>query len=276
MTGAMPKFPLFENHALQPAAVETIRRILTNPGTANNMAIIDELLDLHPHPEHRMPPLLTSLMSELDTLNISKYWLNNLQDTATDRLSPFRARLRLEINQWLLAHAAAAGFLPQPCPNPLIQPQLNPIITAVESHRGTVVLSSSDDFSFVHFWLSDMTGPELEQWWTERDHFWSRYISPPRGTEEEEREREACERTLAAIFGEELPPSPWPIPGPPMVLPGTFLDGESQDLWDFWSVLDESHLHYRKSDGWSDHDSWLLTPDSRRIYHKGFVGVRLA
>ena len=144
------------------------------------------------------------------------------------------------------------------------QPHPDPIITAVQSHRGTVVLRCFDDNSPAVFWLLDMTGPELERWWLARDSFWFSY---PRYSEEDDRK-------LAAIFGEEPPPSPRPPPLPPMVLPGTFLDGKSQEIWDFWHALNESGLFYC-CHIWSDEESWLLTPDGRRIYHKGFVGVRL-
>jgi hypothetical protein len=131
------------------------------------------------------------------------------------------------------------------------------IIKAVKSHQGLLVLLSDDEPGSEVFWLLDMTAKELERWWQDREDFWW-----PIDPEEDKR--------LAPILGLEPRPA-----RPRMVLPGTFLGvgvpdrDDEQLLTQFWdSLYNLKRYHYGRL--CCNVDSFLHTPDGRRIYHKGY------
>jgi hypothetical protein len=116
-----------------------------------------------------------------------------------------------------------------------------------------------------YFWLLNMTGPELEKWWQEREEFW--WPVTPETLE--------MDALLAPIFGE--PEAPPRALRPPMQLPGKFLPGvadrygEHDPLSSLWTSLYESGRYYY-CHLCCDGDSFLKSPDGCHIYHKGYSG----
>ena len=127
----------------------------------------------------------------------------------------------------------------------------HPIIAAVKSHPGLVVLHGFNDNTPGQFWLLDMTGPELEAWWAERESFWWAV------TEEIQEFYRIC--------GDE----PEPLRAP-MVLPGRFLSDDSEEHLEFWCSLSASHRHYY-CQICCENDSFLKTPDGRLILHQNHM-----
>ena len=146
------------------------------------------------------------------------------------------------------------------------QNEAESIAAEIRSHPGLVVLRGFDDCTPEQFWLLDMTGPEFERWWAERDEFWWPVT----------KERQAEYEEFARILGEE--PNPPPLRDS-MVLPGKFLpsriDRDKDDellssLW--WYFCEVKRFHFCHL--CCDLDSFLVAPDGRRIYHKGYTGQR--
>lgn len=128
------------------------------------------------------------------------------------------------------------------------------VIESVKAHRGLVVLRGFDDSGGCQFWLVDMSAAELESWWTNRDSFW--HATTPE------------EAILAKAFGEEPP-----APRPPMVLPGQFLNANTNEELEFWRGLSSGKAHYY-CQICCDDDSLLVTPHKRRLYHRGYTDSR--
>jgi len=143
------------------------------------------------------------------------------------------------------------------------------VVAAVKSHLGLVVLDCTDDPNTETFWLLDMTAPQFERWWQEREEFWW-----PVTEEDQMFSRKMADNPgLAKVFGTEIPAL-----RPAMVLPGTFLrcwpagaDQETTESFNLWMLLYESKRHHycRLC---CDEDSFLTPPDGRRIFHKGYQG----
>lgn len=108
----MPKLPLFAGQPLDPGFVAALRAIFVQPEVGENMALINDLLDLHSDPHSPMSKRWAALSLNLG-LTQSVMLDNFLMNTLTvPRLSGKRGAMRFQINQRLLAHAAAAGFNP--------------------------------------------------------------------------------------------------------------------------------------------------------------------
>jgi hypothetical protein len=124
------------------------------------------------------------------------------------------------------------------------------IVAAVKSHPGLLVLRESYDGNEELFWLLDMTAPEFECWWREREEF-----------------------GRLAAEGDPILPQ--------MVLPCRFLscwpgDGKWEpnvavELW--YSFLYSNGYHLCQI--CCDADSFLITPDGRSICHRGCQGHRM-
>ena len=105
----MPKLPLFEGQPLDSDAVAAFRELLNKPEQAANMLVIDSLLDIHNNPES--PPSEPLILFVIDSGILGNQLLQNFIFNAQSHdLIGKRATMRLQINQRVLAHAAAAGF----------------------------------------------------------------------------------------------------------------------------------------------------------------------
>jgi hypothetical protein len=107
----MPKLPLFENEPLNPEGIVAMRQLFAHPEKGENMALIDDLLDLHANPAESMTERLFWFVAE-NGLIPGPILRNMLSNSIGYRLEGKRAQMRLEMHQRVLAYAAAAGFLP--------------------------------------------------------------------------------------------------------------------------------------------------------------------
>jgi hypothetical protein len=124
----MPKLPLFpKDDPLNQEAVAALRELFANPGSNEALSLIDDLLDLHATPEAPMSEALAFFTIPLAQFNNAmSNWLINSRDS---KLLTRKAQcMRIEINDWLLRHAEAAGFLPcdkHDSPSPPCQTAMN-------------------------------------------------------------------------------------------------------------------------------------------------------
>lgn len=110
----MPKLPLFEGQQVSPAVAAEFRKLLAQKEEPSSMQLISDLLDLHADPSAPMSQALTDFSIELGLIPAS-YLQNFLYNSLEiKQLSGFRGRMRLELHNWILQHAAAGGFLPAP------------------------------------------------------------------------------------------------------------------------------------------------------------------
>ncbi len=108
----MPKLPLFQDQPLDPDAIEEFRILLTKPETPEDLALIDDLLDLHKNPHTPISERLASCV--LDCGLLRSVMLENILCNSVGRPHMWgkTGAIQLQLNQRVLACAAAAGFLP--------------------------------------------------------------------------------------------------------------------------------------------------------------------
>lgn len=145
-------------------------------------------------------------------------------------------------------------------------PDAASIVAAVKAHPGLVVLHEDEDSNFA-FWLLDMTAPEFERWWLEREEFWWAVTKES---------QQKVWRTVAEVFGKAVPAL-----RPAMVLPGKFIPcglgsryPVSNEAIELWYSFYESFRHHT-CHICCDSDSAMRTPDGRYIYHRGYRGERM-
>ena len=105
----MPKLPLFKDEPLNPDAVATLRYILEHPDIGENTALINELRELKINPNTPMTERLAYFLIEsglLQSVMLQNFVVNSIGTEITGTSKA--ATMRLQINQRLLAHAAAA------------------------------------------------------------------------------------------------------------------------------------------------------------------------
>lgn len=119
----MPKLPLFEGEPLLEDVVDRFKNLFRNPSTPGDMELIDCLLDLHANPVGPMPATLAWHVAELNLISgcVQNMFLSTFD---RERLGSYHTRARVDMHRWVLAHAAAAGFLPLPAA--LVQPEKTP------------------------------------------------------------------------------------------------------------------------------------------------------
>lgn len=125
----MPKLPLFPNCELDAAVVEYLTEFLADTETTRNVVVMEELEQIYYYPERVMPMRLAIFASyELGLFQHGglHYLLTSWADspsrwdvpTVLTRPKNKRALMVLQMNEWLLKHALAAGFKPLvPKPN---------------------------------------------------------------------------------------------------------------------------------------------------------------
>ena len=123
----------------------------------------------------------------------------------------------------------------------------------LRTFKGTVALREWDHGSSIDFWLTPMTNDELEKWWSAQVTFED---NPPLANK-------ALDQ-LAMIFNEKRPKQRVGV----CKWPGTKISAESDEDRNVWLQFYESRAfcccHVQ-----SDEDSFMETPDGRRIHHQG-------
>ena len=123
---------------------------------------------------------------------------------------------------------------------------------------GIVVLRDVDHGETPLFWLTPMSGEELEAWWASL----ATIVDYPPGSNERTRE-------LAELFGEGFTPmEEWTLDWP-----GEMILVETDDDMALWMEFYDSGKYY-VCWGCDDLGSFLIVPGGRRVYHKGHDGER--
>ena len=126
----------------------------------------------------------------------------------------------------------------------------------LKAFKGTIVLREWDYGTNIDFWLVPMANDELEKWWISQNTFDD---NPPLKNE--------ILDEMAKRFNEERPKEKvWTFswPGKKLVVK----NNRDTELW--MNMYDSKRYYFCHV--YSDEDSFLTTPDERRIHHRGFSG----
>ena len=107
---AMPRLPLFQGEPLHPNGIESFRYLFDNPEEGSNMQIITDLLDLSNDPS--LPITDDLALFVVSSGLIRSPVLLSFIGSNVGRVHPpgKRREMLLQINERILACAAAAGF----------------------------------------------------------------------------------------------------------------------------------------------------------------------
>lgn len=130
----------------------------------------------------------------------------------------------------------------------------------VREFPGTVVLKEVDFGTYSYFWLAPMSRHELEQWWAAQETLED---DPPVTQEWIE-----C---IKALGWDENIPAQTLTQGRCVEWPGEQIRCETEEARNLWTELYMTG-RYHFCHLWSDEDSFMLTPERRRIHHKGYDG----
>lgn len=132
------------------------------------------------------------------------------------------------------------------------------LIDRIETYKGTVVLRENDYGNPLEFWFMPMRREAFEAWWMNQETF----DDNPHGWNE-------AREVLAKTFNEPHESKPvWVFEWP-----GEILSSESDDMTKLWLKLEESN-QYHFCHIYSDEDSFLITPEGKYLYHKGYCGEK--
>lgn len=132
------------------------------------------------------------------------------------------------------------------------------LIDRINTYKGTVILREFDNGYKIFFWFVPITREEFESWWMKQETF----DDNPHGKNEiieilKKSCNEPYEPALIWVFD-------WP---------GEILEAESEYMSKLWLDLYESG-QYHFCHIYSDEDSFLITPEGRYLYHKGYCGEK--
>ena len=106
----MPKLPLFKDEPLNQGIIIALEEIRDHPEIGDNAAILNDLAALHQNPESPMPERLVYFCVETSLVRPVRLEVFLINTLSRHKLRGIRARMQIEINQWLLVHANAAGL----------------------------------------------------------------------------------------------------------------------------------------------------------------------
>jgi hypothetical protein len=132
------------------------------------------------------------------------------------------------------------------------------LIEKIKTYKGTIVLRDFDNSYKIFFWFVPMTREEFESWWMNQETFDD---NPPGKNEIMEILKKSC--------NEPYEPKPvWVFEWP-----GEIINTETDEMSELWLKLDESKK-YHFCHIYSDEDSFLITPEGKYLYHKGYCGEK--
>lgn len=132
------------------------------------------------------------------------------------------------------------------------------LIEKIRKYKGTVVLRENDYGNPLEFWFVPMEREEFELWWMNQETFDD---NPPGENEL----MEVLKKSLNEPH--ELKPV-WVFEWP-----GKIITAETEDMSSLWLDLEESN-RYHFCHIYSDEDTFLITPEGKYLYHKGYCGKK--
>lgn len=115
----MPILPLFENKPLNTEAISSIRHLLENRAEKGSRELVEGLNQLSQNPTCTMPASLANTtcfeLHLITQIHVQNQLINStlnpgIRPLQTGKSAPKSHRILLEINDWVLRHAFAAGF----------------------------------------------------------------------------------------------------------------------------------------------------------------------
>jgi hypothetical protein len=107
---SVPKFPLFKNEPLNQGIIAKLRVIRERPKAEENATLLNDLALLRRDPESPMSERLADFAIDFGLLPnsaLSNFLINTIDQP---RMTGKPGAMRIEINEWILAHAAAASL----------------------------------------------------------------------------------------------------------------------------------------------------------------------
>lgn len=130
------------------------------------------------------------------------------------------------------------------------------LVEKIKIYNGTIVLRDFDNGYQIFFWFVPMLKEEFELWWINQETF---TVNSPEWAESTEK--------LTKIFNELYESKPVSV----FDWPGEILAVETEEMSKLWTELYGSG-QYHFCHVYSDTDSFIITPEGKYLYHKGYCG----